>query len=164
MKIESKLGKGFDERYAGACASLLPPHYKSVHVHSLSVEEQWECGYGGVQQAQAIQAEEEHEEAAIRAVTSVKGSECPAASGRDAHLRKKTRRGGYGARWGQRSDPQSAPGRVPRCPPHECPGEHLRSAQEDLSHAATESHDGDGSAPEPPKESETDKASCSSTP
>ena len=48
-----------NERYARACANLLPPNYKSVHVHGLSVEEQWECGYGDGQQAEAIQADEE---------------------------------------------------------------------------------------------------------
>ena len=87
-----------NERYARACANLLPPHYKSVHVHGLSVEEQWECGYGGVQQAQAIQADEGSEEAAICAANSEKESACSAAAGHEAQLKKKNHSGGYGAR------------------------------------------------------------------
>ena len=93
-----------NERYARACANLLPPHYKSDHVHGLSVEEQWEWGYGGVQQAQAIQADEVSKEAAIRAANSEKQSACSAAAGHEAKLKKKIRRGGYGARGCQRTE------------------------------------------------------------
>ena len=92
-----------NERYARACANLLPPHYKSVHVHGLSVEEQWECGYGGVQRVQAIQADEESEEAAICAANSEKESACFAAAGHKAQLKKKIRCGGYRARRCQRT-------------------------------------------------------------
>ena len=93
-----------NERYARPCANLLPPHYKRVHVHDLSVEEQWECSYGGVTQAQAIQADEESEEAAIRAANSEKKSACSAAAGHEAQLKKMIRRGGYGARRCQRTE------------------------------------------------------------
>ena len=93
-----------NERYARACANLLPPHYKSVHVHDLSVEEQLECSYGGVQQAQAIQADEESEEAAIRATNSEKKSACSATAGHEAQLKKMIRRGSYGARRCQRTE------------------------------------------------------------
>ena len=68
------------------------------------MEEHWECGYGGVQQAQAIQADEESKEAAIRAANSEKESACSVAAGHEAQLRKKILRGGYGARRCQRTE------------------------------------------------------------
>ena len=98
-----------NERYARACANLLPPHYKSVHVHGLSVEEQWECGYGAAQRAQAILAGEESKEAAIRAANNEKESACSAAAEHEAQLKKKIRRSGCGARRCQRTESQSAP-------------------------------------------------------
>ena len=98
-----------NKRYARACTNLLPPHYKSVHVHGLSVEEEWKCGYGGVQQAQAMQADKESDEGAICAANSEKESACSAAAGHKARLKKKIRRGGYGACQRQRTESQTAP-------------------------------------------------------